>query len=104
MAAAAQAENTRLQHSLSRISRLATIFPHTWLFANFWHHQPPESLHDLQAVANNCAKHGRAVTYQVGLSTNKRKSDYSRDDSKSQPDVDAQLHVGFYENNAGGNR
>jgi len=58
-------------------SQLATIIPHDYLFANFWHLPPPSSFSELYATVNRCVSFSKALTYQVGLSTNKRKSDFS---------------------------
>jgi len=62
-------------------SRLVTILPHTSLFANFWHAQRLPSLEIVYDIARQCATSSAAITFQVGLSTNQRNSDYSERDN-----------------------
>ena len=65
-----------------KIERLFTVIPHAYLFANFWHisenskDNRPENMEQLYDVVHSCSWH-HGLTYQVGLGTNEKKSDYS---------------------------
>lgn len=65
-------------------NRLITILPHSTLFANFWHNTRKSGLNSISEVykaATYCAMETNSLTFQLGLSTNKRNSDYTEKDS-----------------------
>jgi len=82
------------EHSVNRI---VTILPHSMLFANFWHNTRNSGLHTLESVykvAKYCAEESHAITFQLGLSTNARNSDYS---DKEQGSSEQEVESPFWE-------
>jgi len=64
------------------LSSIATIVAHNLLYVNFWHieeglkHVQAKTLDELYDIVLGCNRH-HGITFQVGLGTNERNSDFS---------------------------